>query len=458
MTATATQFTIEEVGPCRKKISITIPPEQVREQLGESLEALSHEAALPGFRKGRAPKHLIEKRFGKNVREEARNRAVAAAYQQAIDEHKLQVLGDPEGGDELKDLEIDENTTIEFAVEVDIAPEFDTPDVSGVEIMKPMIEVTDEMVDDQIARLAQNNGELEHQDDAQPGDYYIGHGVMTVKGEDEPVVDIQDAVIQIPAADSDGKGAILGVMVDDFAKQLGLPKVGDTATVKVKGPDNHENPKVRGADLTITFEPTRIERIVPASVDTLVQMYGLADEKQFRETLMLQLNRRALIDQQAAMRQQVSRHLVETVEFDLPERLTTAQAARNIERARMELAYRGLDPAAVEDRLAEMRASSDESAVRQLKLFFIVAKVAQEKEVQVTEGEVAGRIAQIAAERGVRADQLRDEIIQRGQGQVIVNQIREHKVLDALVSQAKIKELPVDEYNEKVRAERDTEV
>lgn len=448
--AAETKFKVEEVGPCRKKISITIPPAKVREQLTSSLDVLTHEASVPGFRKGRAPKHLVQKRFGKAVRDEARNQLVAAAYSEAIKEHELAVIGEPEGADELADLDLTEDTTISFAVEVDVAPEFDTPDLSKVELLKPQIDVTEKMVDDQVQRMGLNYGELEPQDSASPGDYYIGHGVMKAKGSDDVIIDIADAVVQIPAEDSDGAGAILGVKVKDFAKQLGTPGRGDAVTVKVKGPENHENPAVRGKDLIITYTPDRIERIIGASPAQLCERFGLIDEKQLRETITLQLNRRAMIEQQAALRSQVARHLVKSIDFDLPKRLTDSQAARNIERARLEMMYRGLDEHTVEERLADVRASSDDQARRQLKLFFIVAKVAKEKDVKVSESEVNGRIAQLAAERGVPAHQLREDIIRRGQAQVIVNQLREHKVLDTLIQQAKVKDIPLDEFNKKM--------
>lgn len=448
---------IEDVGPCRKKISITIPAEAVRRQIEESLETVSHEAAIPGFRKGRVPKSIVEKKFGNVVRNEAKQKLVSSAYQQAIQENDLSVIGEPDGAEELEGLEVDPEQDINFSFEVDIAPDFELPDLSQLELLKPEVNVTQEMVDDQIERMAVNNGELQHQDTPEPGDYYIGRGVMRAEGEEEPVLDISDAVIQIPPADSDGSGAILGVKVDDFREQLGLPAVGETATITTTGPPNHENPKVREANLTIEFTPERIERIVPLSPEQLAEGFGLEDEQQLRETIMLQLNRRAVVDQQSAMRQQVSRHLVENTDFDLPERLTAAQAEQNIERERYELMYRGLDPQAVEQRLIEMRNESDEKARRQLKLFFIVGKVANERGIEVTQSELNGRIAEIASSRGQRPDQLYQELRKENRLNSIATQIREHKVLDELAKEAQVREVSAEEYNEQMGSESEGE-
>ncbi len=165
MPAEATQNTVvvEDAGPSRKKISITIPAQRVAEQFDTSLETLAAEAAVPGFRKGRVPRNILEKRFGPAIKEETRNQLVSSAYSEAVEQHSLRVLGEPEGADELADLDIDPTKDIAFTVEVEVAPDFDLPDLEGLEVIKPPAEVTDEMVDDQIKRLAQNEVDLQSQ-------------------------------------------------------------------------------------------------------------------------------------------------------------------------------------------------------------------------------------------------------------------------------------------------------
>jgi FKBP-type peptidyl-prolyl cis-trans isomerase (trigger factor) len=113
----------------------------------------------------------------------------------------------------------------------------------------------------------------------------------------------------------------------------------------------------------------------------------------------------------------------------------------------MDLMYRGFDLPKIEEHMAELRAASSESAARELKLFFILHRAAEELRVQVTEGDVNQRIAQIAMQRNARPDQVRQELIQTRQAQGLVNQIREHKTLDAIVARAKISDMPSEEFN-----------
>ncbi len=87
---------IENVGPARKRLTITIPPEAITEKLEESIGSMLHEATLPGFRRGKAPRRLLERRFGSTLRSETKDRLIADAYAKAIEQHGIQPLGEPE--------------------------------------------------------------------------------------------------------------------------------------------------------------------------------------------------------------------------------------------------------------------------------------------------------------------------------------------------------------------------
>jgi len=447
-TETAANITIEDIGPCRKKLSVEIPPSRVAAVLDEKFGSVAREAQLPGFRAGKAPTHLVRKRFGKAVRDEAKGQLVSEAYQQAVQENELRVLGDPEGGEELQDIELSPSEPVNFTLEVEVAPDFDVPSMEGVEIMRPGFEVTDDMIDQEVERLCTNEGELESLEKAERGDYGVGHGIMRAEGVEEPIHDIEGAVIQVPPKDKGDEGMILGVKVEDFARQVGTPKKGDTVTVTTTGPESHEIENVRGKKLTITFEINEIHRVKPAEPDQVAKKFGMEGADQLRDAIRSRLESRVASEQQSAMRQQVAERLIEQVQFELPENLTSRQAERTLQRRRFDLMQRGVDEKEIEERLADMRAASKEQAQNELKLFFILDKAAAEAEIGVTEPEVNGYIARMAAERGRRPEQLRAELIQQNQIQGIAQQIREHKTLDSLISKATIKDVSLDEFRQ----------
>ena len=436
---------VTDVGPSRKKLSIEIPPETVTEHLGSSIETLTAETELPGFRKGRAPRRLVEKRFGSTLRREARNQLVAQAYSKAVEDNKLRVIGDPISEDLLK-VEIEEGKPLAFEVEIEVLPEFELPAFEGIAIKKPRLEVTDDMVQKEVDRLLLNEGRLEPKEKTGPGDYLTGHAVM-VDEAGEKHYDIQDAVVQIPTEDRNGRGMILGVMVDDFAKQIGKPEVGKNFTVTTTGPENHENEKLRGKKLTITFQVIRADEIIPATADEIAQRYGLENASKVRDIIRDRIQSRAAIEQQAAMRSQIARWLLDNVSMEMPERVTAAQTARNLERRRLELSYRGVDQQKIEEQLAELRAASNEAATRELRLFFILDRAGEKLDVKVTEGELNGRISQMAAMRGERPEKLRQELFARNQIGMVWTQIREHKTLDAIIAKSKVEEISLEEFN-----------
>lgn len=443
---------ITDAGPSRKKIRIEIPAQTVDEKLGESLDTLSAEAALPGFRAGKAPKSLIRKRFGTAMQEETKSQLLASAYSKAIDDAKLRVVGEPVING-LKDLKIEEGKALAFDVEIEVVPGFTMPSLEGIKVRKPLVNITDELVAKELEKICINEGELEERQNPEAGDYLTGHGVM--KGKDgTEFYNLNGCVIRMPMPADEGKGMILGVAVDDFAKQLGTPKVGDTVTIKVKGPDNHEVEGIRGNDLTVTFTVQRIDRIIPAAAEKVVASYGMTGVDQLKDAIRARLFQRGMIEQSVVMRNQVADHLIKNTEMELPERLTAMQSARNIERMRMEYMYRGIDPMDAETLLAQRRAQSDEKTRNELKLFFILNHAAEDLKVTVSEPEINGRIAQMAAQRNVRPERLKSELHSRNQLGQIYTQILEHKTMDAILAKASVEEMNADAFNEAMKADK----
>lgn len=334
-TETPNKVEITDVGPSKKKLTIEIPAETVDEQFDAALDAIATEAPVKGFRKGHAPKHLLQRRFGNVVRREAKNSLVASAYSRAVEDHKLRVIGQPSGAG-LEEVEVEPGKPVKFEVEVEVAPEFELPSLEGLKVFKPTIEVNDELVEGELKTLQLHEGSLEERQSPEPGDYLTGHGMM--KNESgETILDINDAVIQVPPPEKEGKGMILGIMVDDFAAQLGLPEPGKTATIKAMGPENHENESIRGKPITMTFTVGRVDRIIPAPEADLVARFGAESGEELRNFLRERITRRLSVEQQNLMRQQIAAYLLDHVEMELPERVTAAQAERNLSRRRLEL-------------------------------------------------------------------------------------------------------------------------
>ncbi len=245
---------IEDVGPALKRLTITISPEVVTEKLNESIGTLRHETTVPGFRRGKAPRQLLERRFGTTVRNETKNRLIADAYAKAVEEHGIQPVGEPEPTEPTDTLELEAGKPLSFAIEVEVVPSFELPDLEGIPVKKPLLEISLEHVEDRIDRQRHRLGELKRIDgDFQPGDRLLGQVSLTRQGDDAPLFDNEQAVIICPGAEDGGKGPVLGLMIDGLADLIKGRSVGDTLTIEAVGPETHEREDVRGATLTISF-------------------------------------------------------------------------------------------------------------------------------------------------------------------------------------------------------------
>lgn len=447
--------TIESTGPSRKRLSIEVPADVVDEKLGGSLETIMHEAELPGFRRGRAPRRLIEKKFGSAIREEAKKQIIGMAYAQAVEKEDLKVIGQPTS-EQLAGVVVEAGRPLRFDVEIEVQPEFAAPSIDGIKVRKPTFEVTEALVEEEIKKIAVNEGDLEGREAPEAGDYLTGLGIMRGP-EGQEFYNIEGAVVRVPLPEDEGRGMILGVAVSDFAAQFGLPKPGETARVRVTGPEHHEREELRGLALEVTFEVRRVDRIIPAAIPDLVARYGMESEQQLRDAVRTRINQRGLVQQQSLMRHQIARHLLDSVSMELPERLTAAQAARTLERRRMELMYRGVEALEIERHMAELRAASGDQASRELKLFFILNQIANDLKIRVEEGEVNMRIAQMAIQNGRRPEELKRALIEQNQVHAVAQQIREHKTIDAILARAEIEEMPAERFNELVEEQRASE-
>jgi trigger factor len=451
--ATPNTVVVEETSPTTRRITVTIPAETVDERIELSFGTLQAESALPGFRKGKAPRHLLEKRFGGAILKETRTQLVADSYSKAIEEKSIRPVSDPELAPESRDAELVRGKPFHFVVDVEVLPAFDLPAYEGLDIKRPIIDVAAEHIDDEILRQRYRWGTPNRiEGPFENLDRMIGHAEVTIEGASDVFFKTDDAIAVVPAKEDEGKGQFLGLIIDDLEKALLGKKVGDTVTFTTTGPDQHEREEVRGKKLTITYAPRAAERVAPTDIAGLVDRFGLGSEEILREQIKFALEQRRDAEQAAAQREQVFEWLLEKVDFPLPAKLSAAQLARTLARQRVEMLHRGVEADVVERRLAELRASSESQVRNRLRLFFILARIAEELGVNVTEQEVNGRVHQIAQSQGMRPDQVRKQLQDTGGLSDLATQIREHKTADRIVQKAKVTDVPADEWNKEVEA------
>ena len=435
---------VEDAGPARKRVSVTISSSAVDAQLQQQLAAVSSSVELPGFRKGKVPRAVVEKRFGEAIGDETRNEIVKEALQQAIADNDFDLLNNPEPTEETLPV-VEHGKDFSFTVEMDIVPDFEMPDFTKIELKKPTLEVTDDLINEEIERQCIRNGNGESlQTDFKPADRLLGHATVTSQNDGEHIFESENILVVLP--DAGERGQVLGLLIDDLNATFKGTSVGDTISITVEAPDNHEREDVRGKTLDITYQLQVAERITPLTADQLVETFNLGTTEVLNDQIRLALEQRRDEEQSTILRDQARMELAKLVDVEIPEKLSSYQVANQLESLRMKLMQQGLEADEIETRVAETRDDTEMMATVGIKNMFIQRRIIKQYELQITEQELNAQVARLAAQRGVRPMELHAHLTQTDQMRQLGAQIIENKAVDAMVQQMKIVEVSAEEW------------
>lgn len=432
----------KDVGVLRKELAITVPEKIIADHMEQNYSELMHDAMVPGFRKGRAPRRLIEKRFGADVRESLSTSIVGQSFYAATENEELDVLGDPlfridtgdgvklaEIGEALQHIKLPESGDFEYVCEVELKPSFELPELKGIKVKMPDVAVTDEMVDEQVLRRRKLRGRFEPvQDAAEKDDQLVADVVLTVDGAEAK----RDENITLAVRPT----RLDGITMETLDEALTGVKQGEKREAECTIPEDYERADLRGKKGTFAFHVHEIKRLAPEPLDSFMQAWGFDSEKDLRDDFRAQIEaeRDQLIER--AKKAQVEQYLLEQTQLELPQDFSSRQTERAVTRRVIELQQRGVPMSDIEAGIDELRTSAKEEVGNELKLGFILEKVAEQRDVDVTDEEVNTEIARIAQLYGRRFDRVRDDLQGRGLLSQLVEQIRHTKCIALLLEDA----------------------
>ena len=438
--------TVENVGPCKKKVSVEIPEETIINVTDKQYKTLREEALVPGFRKGRAPRRLLEKRFGKETSEQIKLKLVADASDSSIKGNELDILGEP--NIDFEKIELPTEGPLKFDFEVEVRPEFDLPQLENIPLNKPKVDVTDEQIDREIEQLRKWSGVwIPRQDGAvQLDDQIIAEVIL--KAEDvepvgaEPAVAPEEEKLNNIEIYVKPTGFVAAVPVEKLDELLTGAKVGDTRQTSVDVPKTYFREEYRGKKVNIRITIKDIKWLKPAALDKdFLTRLGVKDENELREKTHEALQNRLETQLRTVMTEQIYKYLLDNTDFDLPLDIVAKQANTILQRQYINLMTQGLSREQIEQQMDQLRARSDEQAREQLKAFFIMDKIAEKLEIEVSEEELNGHIAQLAIQQGQRPERLREQMLRDGTLAQFRLEVQQSKCIAKLLESAKITEV-----------------
>jgi len=403
---------VESLSPTRVRISIHLDFKDLEPHVSTAYQTLSQQVSIPGFRKGKVPRQLIDQRVGRGtVLNEAINNALPEFYTQAARDNDVLVVGRPTV--DIKELK--DNELVKFEVEVDIRPEIKLPDFSTIELSVSDVEVTEKDVDEQIEALRVRFGTLTTiEKDAASGDFVTIDLIAKVDGKE----------VEGGTANNISYEVGSNRMIDGLDAALEGMKVGEnkTFTTQLVGMKEGET-----GEVSVTLQAVK-KRELPELNDDFAKLASEFETlEELRSDAKERLSRLKAMEQGAEARDALLKHLLDNVEIQVPEQLVKDEVHDHLEK---------------ENRLEDEthRTEVTEEITRSVRADFLLDSIVKAEEVQVSEAELTEYLIRTAARYGMSPDQFAQQLSQAGQIAALMAEVSRTKALATVLERVKIKD------------------
>ncbi|AMO62420.1 trigger factor [Mycolicibacterium phlei] len=422
--------TVEKLSPTRVRINVEVPFTELEPDFDRAFKQLAKQVRLPGFRPGKAPRKLLEARFGREAMlDQVVSEAIPGRYTEAVTTNEVQPLGQPEI--EITKKEYGEDLT--FTAEVDIRPEIELPDLTALEITVDAIEVTDEEVDAELQSLRARFGTLKGVDrPVQTGDFVSIDLSATVDGQDLPEAATEGLSHEVGS----------GQLVEGLDEAIVGLKEGESKTFTTKlAAGEHAG---KEAEVTVTVKSVK-ERELPEPDDEFAQLASEFDTiEELKNSLVEQVRRVKRVQQAEQIRDKVLETLLEQVEVPLPEKVVQAQIDDTLHNAIHALDH---DEARFAE-LLEAQGSSREqwdadnraNAEKAIKTQLLVDAIADKLNVQVGQNDLTERLVLMSQQYGMQPQQLLQALQQNNQLPALFADVRRGLAVAEVVEGATVKD------------------
>ena len=420
--------TVENLSPTRVRLAVEVPFDDLKPSLDKAYKAIGQQVRVPGFRPGKVPARVIDQRIGRGtVLQEAVNDALPQLYTEAAREHELQPLGQPE----IDITNLDDGTSLSFTAEVDIRPEITLPELDGIAVTVDNVEVSDAEVDEQLSELRDRFGSLKTVERAAGDGDYVSLDLATKVGDED-----------IEGGSATGLSYVIGSgdLVEGLDEAITGKSAEETATFATTlQQGDHSGTE---AEVTATVRSVK-EKELPDLDDEFAQLASEFDTvDELRTDLRTRLGRVKLLEQGAQARDKVLEHLVETVQFPLPESAVQAE----VDAREHDIVHSlGHDDSLFDEFLQSQGKTREdfqnelrESAEKAVRAQFVLDAIAAKTDVQIGDGELTEYLVRQAARYQMAPQEFANQVMQSGNLPMMVADIRRNKALAEVLQTAAV--------------------
>jgi trigger factor len=401
--------TVENLSPTRVKLTIEVSFADLQPSIDAAYTRIASQVNIPGFRKGKIPSRIIDQRFGRAaVLEEAVNDAIPSTLAEALIENEIVQLGRPE----VDVTTLDEEAGLIYTAELDIRPEFDLPDFSSLKVVVDNAEVTDEQVEEQLTGLRGRFGSLKTVERAsKDGDVILIDLAGTHDGVEVP--DVTASALSYELG-SDGMvpgfdDAVRGATADEVRDFVFTPEGGEWAGKSII--------------VSVTVKEVR-ERELPAADDDFAQLASEFDTiAELREDVRTRLGRVRLVEQAYQARDRAHDALMEAIRVEIPQGVVQEEIDAHFGDGHGDDAHK-------EEFETNARAG--------VKSRLVLDKIVETENVQVSDAELSEWLVNEAQRYNMAPDQFANELVQAGQIQGAIAEVRRVKALSLVLEQVAV--------------------
>ncbi len=438
---------VEDVSALTKKITITLPADGVQKKLDKAYGKLQRETKLKGFRRGKVPRKVVIRHYQGQVESEVGEQLVHESYFDAIEKEKV----DPVVHPDISEPKFNEDGTFVYVANIDIRPEFELKDYKGIEIEKATGEISDAAIDIEIEELRRDMAPLKSVEG------------RAVENGDVIVVDFEGfhngKAMKEVKNDNYSVDVGTGKLSPEFEEKLVGMKEGEDASHEVDFPAHYNNPVLAGKKIEFRVQVKDVkERVLPEINDEFAkdvdESYATVDDlkNDVRDRLQKQKDKQAA----GELTDKLMQKLLETHEFDVPERLVRFEVEEMIKTTEKSLEQQGMNLESAGVNRDELAEQSKETAEKRVRGDFILKKIAETEEIKVNDEDMERAFKRIGDQYNMPVAKVKEFFGNRDDLLPFMNEILNEKILTFLrenanfveVAAAKEKEESTEEVTE----------
>ncbi len=412
--------TLEDISSTKKRLSIEIPADAFEQEIQSSLQVLRKKTKLPGFRPGKAPMGLIEKRYGKDVEGEAMEKVIPQFYTKALEEADIIPVAQPqlEGG-----IDFQRHNPLALTFTVEIRPKIDDLSYEGIEVDGMALDITDNDIEQTLNRLAEDKATFEPTDDpAKESDLVVLDYTLLGGGE------FKDQVFRLGSDQ----------MPKLFSQKIAGLKKGEDVSFEMTMPEDFPNSELAGKTFTTSVAVKEVKNVImPEIDDEFAKDMEMDDLESLKKHIRERLEESKREQVENVLKGQIMKKLLDTYEFEAPESLVESEVQHWVDQAK------------AQGRTEEDEALKNEirpDAERNVRASMLVQIIGDKENIEVTEDDIRQRLISLSGRFNLSPENVMKYYISRdGSLEGLKHSVYEEKVLALLLEKANIKAVKAEE-------------